>query len=1097
MYVYKSNRVEELLKPLLALLRTPTGHPFEQDVVVVHSKGMEKWLAMQIGQSLGICANLRFPFPGRIVQEAFEAALGDRAKGLDAWRGDALTWALIPILGRVHEHDEFAALAGYLEDDPRGLKRYQLALRIGRTFDRYVLYRPDRVLEWERGGGSVDETWQPALWRQLAAVVEGDHLARLRRPFVDVMTGRTTKLPGFPSRLILMGVSSLPELYVDVLSRLARHIDVHLFQLTPSDEWWADTRSRRQLARQEQGLFPTTLQEQHLETAHPLLNSLGRLAQDFQNILEDKQYHEPIEGLFRAPIKDDLLGGLQADMRLLRHDTDALRPIDAGDESIQVHSCHGQLRQVQVLQDQLLQTFRDMPMLQPRDVCVMMPNVEEWAPLVRAVFDRDPSDSRFIPFRVADRSLRRDNAVAEGLLAVLALVDGRVSASQVLDLLGHAPLRDHVHIGAEDVDAITDWVRNAGIRWGIDADHRARFGVPANPANTWRFGLDRLLLGRAMRGHDDTLFMGTLPYDEVEGTETRLLGRFVDLCEALFATLEDLREARDLVGWKDALERALVRLFADDDEYAWQHQQVRGVVADFAEHVSDETFELDVVRAHLGGFFEESMPARGFLSGQVTFCAMVPMRSIPFRVVCLLGMDEQAYPRRATGLRFDLVQHGKPRAGDRTPREDDRTLFLEALLSARDRVIITYRGQDIRDNKPLPPSVMVTELLDVLCEARALPDGDLRKHMVVQHPLQPFSPANFGEGHDRLFSYDHGYLEGARALRSDRVDPDPFLPAALEPLDRSRPVRLDELCAFFEKGATVALLHNRLRVRLRDDEDTIEDREPVEVGGLGLWQLGDPLLRRAVANDDFAWADQLEAVRASGSLPHGVPGQCLYEGTLIPQVQPIADQVRSLQGGTPLEPVQVDLDVGGTRLIGSVSGWTSKGRLTFQFSRIRGKHQVRAYIEHLASMSAGGGRLVTRTGIPVGTALVGRSKGGPVGYVKFKPLPPEHAMKGLADLLELYFLGHEVPLALFPDTSLAFSEASGGWKRKRAAENTWRKSRHDGSSYGEGTDAHIERVFGPRAWEQDMTAPGFADTPDFEELADRVFGNLLYYRELR
>lgn len=1082
-FVYKSNRVERLLPRLTALLKTPSGDPFAPEVVVVHSKGMERWLAMQIGQSLGICANMRFPFPGRIVQEAFEAALGDRAERIDDWRPESLVWTIQKVLPPLLEDPDFAPISGYLDEDPKGLKRFQLAQRIARAFDKYATYRPDTVLKWERGLDG-DETWQPKLWRALADVIDGGHIARLWRPFQDTMARRETPLSGMPKRLLLFGVSTLPPLYMDVLSRLARQIEVHLFQLAPSQEWWAHVRTKKQKERIQDGLFGSReMVDLHLEVGHPLLASLGRLGRDFQLVLEDCDYHEPDESLFDEPIRDDLLGGLQRD--ILHLDVEP-RPARSDDRSVQVHSCHGELRQVQVLQDQLLQLFKEMPGLQPRDVAVLMPDVEQWAPLVKAVFDRERDDVRHIPFRVSDRSLRRDNPVAEALIALLGLVDARVTASQVLDLLGHAPIRERFAISAEDVEPIGGWVRASGIRWGVDEHHRARFGVPPIRQNTWRFGLDRLVLGTAMRGEDEVLFGGVLPYDEIEGGETRLLGRFVALCEALFSTLEELRQPRSLAAWGAAVNGVLDELVDAEGDHAWQHQQVRAVLSDAVERADgvafDAPLEIDVVQSFLGGVFEQSMPASGYLSGQVTFCAMVPMRSIPFRVVCMLGMDERAYPRRGRRLDFDLVDGAKH--GDRTPREDDRTLFLEALLSARDRLIITYKGQDIRDNKPTPPSVMVSELLDALEESR----GDVRDQIVVAHPLQPFSPRNFGSADDaRLFSFDQDYLEGAVRLSARRDELPPFFEGPLPAVEPPTEVALDDLISFFERGPVVSLMNKRLRVRYGRDDDPIEDREPVELNGLELWALGAPLLDKAVANPDRALEDYRVAVRAKGSLPHGVPGDCVFQTKVTPVVEPLAAQIRSLLGGADLPLVRVDLDIDGVRVTGSVDRWTDKGRLLYHYSKLKAKHHLRAWIEHLASCAAMGFRN--------GTRLLGRRSGGGVAQYDFEAVRPEWAIERLEDLMQLYIEGQSHPLALFPESGLAWAEvlADGGWgasnyPAERAGKGKWSPNRWS----GEGDDPHIRRALGEAEFSPELRViPG----DDLEELARRVFAPMLASRE--
>jgi exodeoxyribonuclease V gamma subunit len=1115
MFVYRSNRVEALLPPLMQLLQRPLGGPFDPQVVVVHSKGMERWLAMQIGQSLGICANLEFPFPGKVVHQAFQAALGERADGLDAWQPDALTWRVLAALPPLLAGDAaFEPLARYLEQDDQGLKRFQLALRIARSFDRYAIYRPDMVLKWEKG---QDQDWQPRLWRTLAAQDPAPHIARLWRPFQDAMSRRNTPLQGLPQRLCMLGVSSLPPLFVDVLSRLARQIEVHLFHLDPCSEWWADIHSRRRIERleagfQARGYTPEQVAALHLEVGHPLLASLGTLGREFQLVLEECDYQEPIDDLFCEPERQDLLQTLQRDILHLRtRGPDERLPLDASDDSISIHSCHGALRQVQVLQDQLLQLFKELPDLQPRDVCVMMPDVEQWAPLVTSVFDRDPDDPRYIPFRVSDRSLRRDNPVAEGLLAVLELVDARVTASQVLDLLAHEPIRRQFGISGDDLEQLTDWVRVAGVRWGIDADHRASFGLPNSDTNTWRFGLDRLLLGVALPGRGRLLYRGVLPHDEIEGTAGQLLGRFVDFCETLFLRLRDLQRPRQLADWGQAIGLVLDQLLASDADEAWQQQQVRKVL----DRARDQTLALgdqqdssvQVLRGFLQGVFEESMPASGYLSGGVTFCAMVPMRSIPFRVVAMLGMDEDAYPRRSTGLGFDrMAQKSAP--GDRSPREDDRTLFLEALLSARDRLLITFKGQDIRDNEARPPSVLVSELIDVLAETFVLPpDTDderdeparVRDHLLLRHPLQPFSPDNYGGStQPRLFSYDPDWLAGAQRMLQDRQAPRPFFHEPLPPPQIDH-LTLSELAGVLERGPVLHLMQKRLGLWLELDDSTIEDREPFQVDGLGLWELASPLLDEVIEQGSEPMS-ALDRVRASGRLPHGQPGACFFEDRVVAMVRPLAAAVASRDPGLPIEAVDVDLQLpqSGIRLTGTVDRVFERERQLHQFSKVRAKHLLSCWVHHLALQASGKAHLPS--------VLIGRPAKGGVGMHTMQPLRADWALHELDKLGRLYLRACSEPLPLFPESSLAYArvvrvDPDDDRKKKeglRRANDGWRRSRRDGTQWGEGTDAHLILAVGEPELDYELRLPG--QTPEvktsFHDLAVHILAPMLAHTVL-
>jgi exodeoxyribonuclease V gamma subunit len=367
------------------------------------------------------------------------------------------------------------------------------------------------------------------------------------------------------------------------------------------------------------------------------------------------------------------------------------------------------MREVEVLHDQLVALFEEIPDLEPRDVIVMTPAIDGYAPLVEAVFGESTTRPP-IPYHIADRGPRATDEIVDAFSRLLAIVDGRMTATEVLDLLRIGAIRRRFAIAAEDVELLRTWVGRVGIRWGIDDAHRAALGQPPFHANTWRFGLDRLMLGYAMAGGDRELFGETLPYDDVEGSSAELLGKLAELCETVFGFHASLRDARSLDDWRDDFARLLAAMIASDDHDADQHNEVRNALARIARraHAAGfvEALPLEAARTLALDELTRTTSARGFLSGGVTFCEMVPMRAIPFRVVCLLGMNGDAFPRVRRPLGFDLVAR-HPRRGDRSSREDDRYLFLEALLSARDRLLIIYVGQSIRDNAELPPSVVV------------------------------------------------------------------------------------------------------------------------------------------------------------------------------------------------------------------------------------------------------------------------------------------------------------------------------------------------------------------------------------------------------
>ena len=818
MFVHRSNHLEPLVEALAALVSTPSLAPIQPEIIVVQSKGLERWLSMELSRRHGVWANAQYPFPRNFIERALTAVLDEDAEA-EAGPGfapETLCWSIAALLPGLVELPDFAELRGYLRDDVSGARRVELATRIADVFDQYPVYRPELVLDWEAGAAGG---WQSILWRALVERHGAGHLARRAASFAAALARRDVSPRGLPGRVSLFGIGSLPPLFVDVLAALAGLVEVHLFVLSPSREHWAEIRSRRDLARAararggDDGLSEAALA---LAEGNPLLASLGRLGRDFQFVLESRvDYREDDRDLYLDASAGELptmLATLQADVLGLRHrragSVEALPlALQADDRSLAVHVCHGPMREVEVLRDQLLAMFHEEPGLEPRDVIVMTPDLETYAPLVEAIFAGDSTENGALPFRIADRGLRVESPTADAFFALLDTAAGRITASAVLDLLGRAAIRERFDLGEDELDTVRDWVVESNVRWGVDAAHRATFQQPPFKETTWRFGLDRLLLGYAMPGDGRVLFHDTLPFDDVEGSGADLLGRFASFCEVLFDVQRSLAAPRPVEGWRDALGAAMDRMVAEPERGAHELQTLRGALSDLAEAAReagfDEPVPLHVVRARLEAQAAAPGGQHAFLSGGITVCALLPMRSIPFRIVCLLGMNDGAFPRAPRAPSFDLVAR-HPRRGDRSPRDEDRYLFLEAILSARSRLLLTYVGRSVNDNAELPPSVVVSELLDVLDESFGEADA-ARRHVVVVHPLQPFSATGFGaDGDPRVFSYSARFRDGARALVGLRQGFPSFFRRLPPPDDAGARVTLDELSAFFAKGGDPA-----------------------------------------------------------------------------------------------------------------------------------------------------------------------------------------------------------------------------------------------------------------------------------------------------
>lgn len=913
--VVHGNHMEQLRDLVVAWMQRYPLAPLENESVLVHSNGIAQWLKLALAshQGLGIAAAVQVELPARFTWQVYRRVLGDEGiaarSPLDK---QPLAWRLMRLLPALVDDPAFGPLRQFLGDDHDLRKRLQLAQRLADLYDQYQVYRADWLTDWAAGRDCLRNVrkeelpiplasiWQPALWRALLDDL-GDQAtsgsrASVHRRFIDAMANGPIP-PGLPRRVIVFGLSSLPAQAMEALAALSRVSQVLLCVHNPCRHHWADavadkdllTHQFRRHGRKTGQAVADDMLHQH---AHPLLAAWGKQGRDYINLLD--MHDDP--GLYRAQFDaiqqridlfdnggtDHLLGQLQDDILELRplHETRTTwPPVDpAEDGSIRFHVAHSALREVEILHDQLLARFSANPQLRPRDVIVMVPEIDDYAPHIEAVFGQfAPGDLRNIPFTIADQSQRGSVPVLVALEQLLGLPNGRVTASEVLGLLDIPALRARFGIAADELPLLQRWIEGAGIRWGLDADWRAARGQSAGlQQNTWRFGLQRMLLGYASgqgEAWDDIE-----PYDEVGGLDAALVGPLVRLLDALDELARQLAVARDAPGWAALLRELLDGFFVAADEHDEAVLiRLQETLDDWlqmcVEASLDGPLPLTVVREAWLELQDGNRLSQRFLAGAVNFCTLMPMRAIPFRVVALLGMNDGDYPRSTVRMDFDLMAQDY-RPGDRSRREDDRYLLLDALLAAREHLHVSWVGRSNRDNAAKPSSVLVAQLRDHLAAGwrlaghvdEAASGMALLDALTVEHPLQPFSRRYF-EGREPLFTYAREWAPLHGGPQS-RPLPVPFAPLADTTLDA-------DMLRKFLRAPVDAFFHTRLGVRLAMRESAGSDDETFDLGPLERHAVRRQVLDRAGrirrmaphTSVEEALDDATQRLRRSGSLP--------------------------------------------------------------------------------------------------------------------------------------------------------------------------------------------------------------------------------------
>ncbi len=1109
--LYHSNQVDVLKSLVVALIKQdPLPDPLRSEHILVQSPGMAQWLKIALSQEMGVAANLSFSLPASFIWDSFVAVLPGIPKQ-SAFNKQAMTWKLMHLLPQYLSQDEFEPLRHYLSGDDDESKRYQLAEKIADIFDGYLVYRPDWIARWEVGD-RVDELgeeqeWQALLWQALCQYTQAlgqssYHRANLYQDFIQALQNRPTAT--LPTRLFIFGISSLPPRYLDALEALGEHMDIHFMLTNPCQFYWGEIRDRQYLAslqakqRQKAHLaLPVTLRQQpeswlkfdleqqaelHTDVVgNSLLASMGKMGRDNLYLLSQMSVNE-IEAFVDVP-RDSLLHHLQADILALEeHQDDALlltsehkQVLAQCDPSLSFHACHSPMREVEVLHDNLLAMFEQNPQLKPRDVIVMVSDINAYSPAIQAVFGNVPNH-RYIPFSISDRSRAQESPVLVAFLQLVSMPSKRCLASELLELLENPAILRRFEIDENEFHQAKTWVEESGVRWGLNPETAVEFDLPSYRQNTWQFGIERMLMGYAM-AEESMLSLpdggDIAPYSEVQGLAAQLVGKLASYLTLLAKYRRQLAQTQSAAQWRDTLLSMLDDFFFADPQEELALQSIREALTQLVQSVDDAQYGGGVtpaiVRQFLSDKLDNSRISQRFLAGQVNFCTLMPMRSVPFAVVCLLGMNDGAYPRHVPREGFDLM-NASHRAGDRSRRDDDRYLFLEALLSAEQRLYISYIGHSIQDNSERMPSILVAELLEYLAQNYCLAGDEalsvdesgqrLVEALCHQHPMVPFSPMAYQGEHASFASEWLPVVNGERILTSPQHQT--LSDATLE-MTFPYELELAELQRFWRLPVQY-FFNRRLKVSFEHHAALTQDDEPFALDGLSGYQLREALLKQYLAYPEKPSTTLAEAVKrqfqAQGRLPIGAFGELEFEANRV-QIDELADYLRPFFAA-PFDELEIrwqGASLSGQRTV-SLLGWvtqvTSQGLLRYRPGAIRPQDFLSAWIDHLS---------VAVMGQSQPTHLIGYDKKSGVVHWTYPRIEPQQAATSLAELVNMMFVGLSQPLAYFPKTAWAAIEAgfnkSGDYSSdlEKASKKMSAAFEPGYMSSGEGENPYIARIW--------------------------------------
>lgn len=1044
--VVYSNDMLQLASLLAAQQRSTPLPPLEAETIIVQSNELSRWLSLYLATHHGIASHIDFPYPSAYIWALFRRVLPDIPKE-SAFSKDAMTWRIFELLPECCQQAGFETVAGYLGSGDEAVKRYGLAHRIADSFDQYLMYRPDWVQSWETDGANLPH-WQAKLWRRLTADVPQPalHRANLLERLKDYLQTCTESPAGLPTRLAIFGVSALPPVYLSLYELMAKYCDITLYFLSPSQEYWGDLLDHKAQSKQALSLGQLNADA---ENGHPLLASLGKQGQDFFEQLQ--QCEHEADSFFSLPESSSVLAQLQRDIYQLHNpDTQQLkRVIDDEDDSILCHACHSPLREIEVLHDQLLALFERHPELSPTDVVVMTPDVDIYAGAIDAVFGT-ADVSQFIPYGISGASGQQQSPVLSAFNQLLSLPESRFDVDQIVALLDCEAIRNRFALTFEDVAKIRQWCQETHIRWGLSAQDKAALDLPAIEANSWRAGLDRLLLGYALPLTSDEgewqLFDGQLGFDGMTGEQATTMAQLCAFVDCLDRFRKSLKRKYKAVDWQQQLLAVLAAFFKPNHDNAQDQADIVKItqtIDSFVETTQlagfEQSLSIDLLKEWLKGHLDSAEAMPRFMGHGVTFCGMVPMRSIPFEVVCLIGMNDESFPRRQPKQGFDLLSYDF-RKGDRSRRDDDRYLFLEALLSARQHLYMSYVGASIVDNVAIPPSVLVSDVRDVLNQSFETAEGDdVWSQILTSHPLQAFSRRYFDQSSAALFSYQHAQCPPEQK-QAESVDW--FSDKLPEPDTAERQVSLIQLTQFYRHPARY-LIQQRLGLSLDSDEAQLDPREPFSLGGLEAWQLRQQLLSQRLQGNVLA--DSLPLIQATGILPQGLMGeQAFYDQANI--VNTFADTLEAEYPETFIEALPFELSLGEFTLMGQLEGCSEQGLFEYRLAKAKGGDLLAVWCRHLVL------NCLKPEDVVCESRWITEDS-------DFHLIPVENAESVLTELLNYYWQGLQQALPLFANTSFAYAKAAlnGG----KANPDTAMLKAWQGSSYasGEIDDLYYQQLY--------------------------------------
>jgi len=1003
--VYSDVMLEDLLQQFLTNFaeKQPTD-PFEPAFIVVQTEGMKKWLSLKIAEHFAVSANIKFFTPNSILDWASRMLIEMPVAADKKY----LTWSIFSTLPSLINDSNFAPVNRYLLADKNGVRLYQLSEKIADILDQYQVYRPHMMKEWE-SGNYVDQDniplkndyiWQAILWQSLSddtKINRANSLIKLSN--MDFKSLSNTSGNNQKKAIPLFGISVLPPIYIRILEKLGEMFDIKMFVQSPTREYFGT-----------ENFFYTADTDDVKADINPLIASLGKTGSQFFDFIANHIDYFSVQETCKIS-SNTILSSIQNDIMSLK--TPEKSTHSPNDTSIIVNSCHSQIREIQVLYDQLITYFEADSSLKPSDILVLSPNIDEYAAYIDAVFGTDSYGDIHFPYTIADRRLSEADFLTRIFLNILNLSHSRLKYSDIFQLLEKDVIHSNFQINQSEIEKLKLWSRKTNIKWGWDKNITDVFTLPFYSDFTVAKGLSRMHLAASVIPYKWEHF-GDIACDiSIEGEYFELLGKFTKFAYLLHYYWNLLQNDHTPKEWRNILSGILHDFFNPSKTNT---EQISSAIESFSNYTENllgkEKLSTKVVEEYFISYFKNAMTTSGYLEGKITFCSMIPMRSIPYKIICLIGMNDSTFPRINKPMEFDLMAQ-YPKKGDRSPKDSDRYLFLETLMSAREKLYISYIGQSIKDNSEIPPSPLISEILEYI--NTIAPDSSV----FIKHKLHPFSREYF-TGNGQLKSYSKkNYSLAASAHQAGGKDASKDILRCnfKNRLSSDTRIDFDNLVDFYMNPIRHYFIYS-LETYPENLLGENYDTEPPKLDNLNKTIINNNMLNELFYNDTNKTPQRLfQYFRKKGDIPPANYGDFLEENSEH-MVDAFAFKLNEYKQSFRQETIELNLDVLNKNfLISATLPISDKGQILFKTSKLKPKDKIRAWLHHVVLNYAIAKDSLTHIE-NVETFFYAEDYTLSFGNPAFQYRDKEHFLwleSYLKKVIKLYLSGKSHPIVLMPE----------------------------------------------------------------------------------